>query len=328
MLRLLALLVIAAGGMAAPLLAGEGTPPPAGETSTARPAVPPSPIEEVQLGRKSLRMTVPVTVADRGPYDFVIDTGAERSVLSRELAQALALDDGPTARIMDFAGASMVSTVKVPTLTTGKLVTSNIEAPSLAMANIGAQGMLGIDALQGHRVVLDFDRRRMQLLPAKKHARGDFVIRAASRNGQLIVTQAWFEGAPIKVMIDTGSWLSVGNTAMLKLARRQPRLVAPVLVESVTGRHFRTNYVMVDGVRIGGITFHDFGMSFADVPPFERLGLSDQPALILGLGSLQAFRRVELDFVNHEIAFSLPMTELGIHSACRSDRACTTRWGE
>jgi predicted aspartyl protease len=328
MRRLLALLVIAVGGMATPLLAGDGAPQPTGETSTAKPPVPTMPIEEVQLGKKSLRMTVPVTIADQGPYDFVIDTGAERSVLSRELAQTLGLNDGPMARLTDFAGSSMVSTVKVPMLTTGKLATSNIEAPSLLMANIGAQGMLGIDALQGHKVVLDFDRKRMLLSPAKKHAMGDVVVRASSRSGQLIITKAWFEGKPIAVMIDTGSWLSVGNKAMLALARRQPRLVGPISIESVTGRFFKANYVTIDGVKIGGITFDDFGLSFADVPPFDRLGLRDKPALILGLGSLQAFRRVELDFVNHEIAFSLPVRQIDIHDPCRAGRSCTSLRGE
>jgi predicted aspartyl protease len=324
MRRLLALLTMTTGVVAALLLAGESTPLLAGETSTARPPVPPSPIQEVQLGTKSMRMTVPVTVTDKGPYDFVIDTGAERSVVSQELARALALDDGPMARLMDFAGASIVSTVKVPYLTTGKLVTSNIEAPSLAMANLGAQGMLGIDALQGHKVVLDFDRRRMLLSPAKRHPIGDVVLRASSRNGQLIITKAWFEGKPISVMIDTGSWLSVGNKAMLALAKRQPRFVSPVIVESVTGRSFKADYVMVDGVRVGGINFDKFGMSFADVPLFESLGLRDQPALILGLGSMQAFRRVEIDFVNHEIAFSLPAAQIDIHNLCSTGRTCTT----
>ena len=31
------------------------------------------------------RMTVPITIGGRGPFRFIIDTGAERTVISREL---------------------------------------------------------------------------------------------------------------------------------------------------------------------------------------------------------------------------------------------------
>ncbi|MBA2770996.1 MAG: aspartyl protease family protein [Sphingomonas sp.] len=41
------------------------------------------------------RMTVPVSIGGRGPYRFVVDTGAERTVISRELARELSLDAGP-----------------------------------------------------------------------------------------------------------------------------------------------------------------------------------------------------------------------------------------
>lgn len=318
------LAVVAAGALGAPLLADGSAPqPPAGETSTARPpAAPPVPAETVDVGHRTLRMTVPVTVAGRGPYEFLIDTGAERSVVSHELAQALALDQGPTARMFDFAGISSVSTVRVPSLSAGTLATGGIEAPSLAMADIGAPGMLGIDALQGHRVVIDFDRNQMLLMPAKRHAQGDVRIRAARGTGQLVVTKAWYEGTPIAVVIDTGSWPSVGNQAMRALVTRTPRSLGRISVKAVSGRSFDADYVVVPRVKIGGITFEQFALAFADAPPFERFGLKDKPALILGLSSLKLFRRVELDFVNREVAFTLPRPRVEFLSLCRGMAAC------
>ncbi len=303
-------------------LAGEAASPSVGETGTVKAPAPAAPLQEISFGRRTLRITVPVTIAEKGPYDFLVDTGAERSVLSRELAQELALDDGPATRMLDFTGSSIVPTVRVPSLSAGKLMATGIDAPSLAMANLGARGMLGIDALQGHKLVIDFDRKRMLVMPAKRHADGDFVFRAASRDGQLIITKAWFEGKPISVVIDTGSWVSVGNKAMLALASKQPKLIRPISVESVSGRYFHADYVSVDKVKIGGITFNNFALSFADVPPFERLGLRDKPALILGLSSLQLFRRVELDFLNREIAFSMPQQQIDFHILCRRGLAC------
>lgn len=310
--------------MAMPLLAWGGQPQKdAGlPASATKPAA--APAETLGIGELSNRMTVPVSVDGKGPYAFIIDTGAERSVVSRELADTLGLDAGARARLFDFAGTSTVNTVKVSSMTAGSLNTSDMEAPSLAAANLGAPGMLGIDALQGHRVVIDFDRKRMTLAPAKKHPNGEILVRAENRLGQLIVTRATFEDQPISVIIDTGSWVSVGNEAMLALAKRKPRVLGPITVRSVTGRSFRTDFVAVSNLHVGDVRFDNFGLSFADVPPFERFGLRDKPALILGMSALQMFRRVEIDFVNREIAFTLPRPKINFLDVCRNNAVCRT----
>lgn len=327
-MRGIPLLALGAAFVAAPLLAGERMAPLAAIPTPAASATPVADPDSLALNELSRRMTVPVSVADRGPYPFIIDTGAERSVLSRELAVSLNLDAGPRARLFDFTGPSMVDTVRVPSLTLGKLSTPGLDAPALAQANLGAPGMLGIDALQGHKVIIDFNRKRMNLVPAKRHADGDLVIRAGTRTGQLIVSNATFEGHQIAVVIDTGSSLSVGNTAMRKLMKREPRLLGPIQVRSVTGRTFAADYVSVPVVKIGGVVFHDFAMSFADAPPFEHFGLQDRPALILGMSSLRLFSKVELDFLNREIGFTLQRAPIDFMSACRDISSCSVLTGK
>lgn len=282
------------------------------------------PIDERVIGFDNIgrRMTVPATIGDQGPFQFVVDTGAERSVISSELAQSLDLPDGPPARLFDFTGASTVKTVHVPSISVGGFGAGAMEAPSLSMVNLGAAGMLGIDALQGQRIEIDFDRDQMKVTQAKHHPRGDFLVDAQLHVGQLIVTDARFEDQPIAVIVDTGSWVSVGNSAMRALAAARPRLLGPITITSVTGRSFDADYVTIDNLKIGGVRLDNFGLIFADVPPFERFGLADRPALILGMSSLRLFRRVEIDFANREIAFSLPKPPIDLNSACRSFSNC------
>lgn len=310
------LLALGIGTVAGPPLAAQQAEPVIKPASTASPAEPAPDI--LTIGERTNRMTVPVTIGPRGPFPFIVDTGAERSIVSRELAGYLKLLPGSDVKLFDFTGPAEVTTVKIPSLTAGKLGTPAMEAPQLLLADIGAPGVLGIDALQGRKVVLDFNARRMLLRPARRHASGDFVVRAQSRTGQLIVTKAWFNNQPIAVIIDTGSWLSVGNSAMLRLAKRTPRSYGPVAITSVTGRTFTANVVAISDVKIGSIRFDNFGLVFADVPPFDRFGLRDQPALILGMSSLRLFGRVELDFVNREIGFSLPRPQIDFHDICRN----------
>ncbi len=318
------LLCVGAGVLAASHLTAQQIASPAVLPEASQPAIPSaSPTPDVlDFGQRSDRMTVPVTIGPHGPFPFIVDTGAERSVVSRELAGLLKLSLGAPARVFDFTGPADVSTVKVPSLTAGALGTNDMEAPQLLMADIGAPGMLGIDALQGQSIVLDFYRKRMTLKRARRHASGDVVVSAKSRTGQLIVTKAWFNDHPIAVIIDTGSWLSVGNNAMLRLAKRAPRSYGPVVVTAVTGRSFTSDFVTVSDVRVGTVNFNNFGMVFADVPPFSRFGLRDQPALILGMSSLKLFSRVELDFVNREVGFTMARKGIDVHDTCRTSAAC------
>lgn len=319
MRRLGSCVVLAGAVLAMPLLAQKnaGLPAPAAEPTPAG--------QTFGLGEATSRMTVPVEIAGKGPYPFIIDTGAERSVVSRELAQSLGLDAGSRARLFDFSGASTVDTVRVPSLSSGMLSTAAMEAPALAAAHLGAPGMLGIDALQGRKVVIDFDRRQMTVLPATRRTRGEVVVDADARAGQLIVTDATFEGHKIAVIVDTGTWVSVGNKAMLALARRKPHSLGPITIWSVTGKSFATDFVAVNDLRIGGVRFDNFGMSFADVAPFERFGLGGRPALIMGMSSLKLFRRVEIDFLNRRVGFTLPRPPIDFHNVCRGGTAACKR---
>lgn len=317
------LLFVSAGGLAATHLAAQRVASPSGLPTASQPVPSANPTPDViDFRERGDRMTVPVTIGPHGPFPFIVDTGAERSVVSRELAGFLKLPLGAPLRVFDFIGPADVSTVRVPSLTAGALGTDSMEAPQLLMADIGAPGMLGIDALQGQSIVLDFYRKRMTLKRARRHASGDIVVSARSRTGQLIVTKAWFNGQPIAVIVDTGSWLSVGNTAMLRLAKRTPRSYGPVVVTAVTGRSFTSDFVTVSDVRVGTVNFNNFGMVFADVPPFGRFGLRDQPALILGMSSLKLFSRVELDFVNREVGFTMARKGIDVHDTCRTSAAC------
>ncbi|MEI9853098.1 MAG: aspartyl protease family protein [Sphingomonas sp.] len=52
----------------------------------------------LDLGQLDDRLTVAVAVGSSGPYNFIIDTGAERTVVSRELAGQLGLAAGAPVR--------------------------------------------------------------------------------------------------------------------------------------------------------------------------------------------------------------------------------------
>ncbi|MGI4949359.1 MAG: retropepsin-like aspartic protease, partial [Janthinobacterium lividum] len=229
MRALLPLLVIAA-----PVVAQTTPPaaPPAAASATGEASGP------VAVDDTGLRMTVPVTVAGAGPFAFLIDTGAQRTVISRELAQALGLAPGRSVRVTAMAGVAATPTVIIPALTIspGGDTGVRIEAPTFATENLGAAGLLGLDTLHDRRITIDLDARTISIAPAGKRrppsddVPGEIVVRARSRLGQLIVTDAYVDTVRVRVILDTGSVVTIGNEALRRrLAGRTGRITPIVL---------------------------------------------------------------------------------------------------
>lgn len=295
--------LIAAAVIAVPLSAQNAKLPP---TAPIDPVATP---DTIGLGAEDTRMTVPVSIGASGPYRFVIDTGSERTVVSRELAGTLNLAAGRRVRVTTMTGQGELGTFLLPALQVSMVKPDTIEAPAVSEANLGAPGMLGIDALKGHAVSIDFDHNLMEVRPAKKRGTAagpdDIVIRAKNLYGQLIVTDASYGGRRISVVIDTGSPITIGNLAMLKRVRTEKSL-GNIGLLSVTGQWLQADYRIIDSLGIAGIEFKNVPIGFADALPFKRFGLTDTPALMLGMDTLKLFRRVQIDFANREIRLTLP----------------------
>jgi predicted aspartyl protease len=256
------------------------------------------------------RMTVPVSIDGRGPFSFLIDTGSERTVVSRDIAGELMLKFAEIARLVSIAGSKMVETVYVPDLTLGRQNYGEVVAPILEAHHIGADGILGLDGLQDQRILFDFTTNAISIEDvAKRAVSSDFeiIVTARRRSGQLIFTDATLGGKRISVVIDTGAQSNIGNLALLrrlgsgkKLTQEQGSLV------SVTGQSVTVNSGMANDFRIGRAQFEFVPIVFADSQAFAELGLDKTPALLLGMGTLRLFSRMMIDFKQRRVLFDMP----------------------
>lgn len=260
---------------------------------------------------RSDRMTVPVRIGAGGPFRFIVDTGSERTVVSRELAQRLRLSAGAPVRMHSMTEVSNVETALVPALRVGRRTVSNIEAPTLGQQTLGADGLLGVDSLASQRVELDFRTNEMIVTRSQAPERGwdgdAIVVRARSRFGRLILVDASFDGERVYVILDTGAQISIGNEALRRRLERRRRLAPtePIEVVSVTGGRMMVDYGVARRVRIGGVEISDLPVAFADVAPFRKLDLLERPAILLGMDALQLFERVSMDFATREVRLQL-----------------------
>ena len=278
----------------------------------------------------SSRMTAPVQINGKGPFQFVVDTGANRTVVSAELADSLGLRPGPIANVHGVAGVEPTRTAAIDELRVGSVVSRNLLAPCLPRQRLGADGLIGVDVLRNRKVLMDFRRGELLIsadslrdlgpLDLRQESTGQsrsdlgpkVTVPAKFRFGQLIIIGADVRRRPVTAFLDSGSQSTVGNSAMGALvsadlsAPRAVRLSVPVL--SATGQTAMGELGMTPLLKIGGLTITGLPTVFADLHVFDLWGLRDRAALLIGVDVMRQFNAIELDYRDRKVIFYLKVT--------------------
>jgi predicted aspartyl protease len=258
------------------------------------------------------RMTVPVSIKGMGPYKFLIDTGAQATVLSRDLADRLELNDRRPAVLVGAASRMAVETAAIDGIELGSRSFNVATAPLVEGQNLGgADGILGLDSLQGQRVLIDFREKAIHVADARELGgnRGyEIVVKAQRRLGQLIITAARIDGIKVAVIIDTGAQGSTGNPVLQQRMRRL-RDAGQGTMTDVNGKSLSGAVRVARELEVDRVQLHTLPLLFADSPTFHALGLSGEPALILGMEQLRLFNRVAIDFNTQRVLFDLPSAD-------------------
>ena len=256
------------------------------------------------------RLTVAVRLGQSRAYRFLVDTGSDRTSVSRQLAGDLGLEERPRALMHSATGPSRVRIARVPELHFGGRSVTDIRAPMLEAGDIGADGILGIDALRSRQVVFDFGRSSLAIHAEKEAAleEGAILVRARRRAGRLVITDAQIDGQRVSVVLDTGSSVSIANSALRRKLERKGAVAlgGPIDLVSVTGATLRGEQGSIAALDIGGARLEGLQVVFADAHSFRQLGLNERPALLLGMNALRGFDQVTIDFAAKRLALVLP----------------------
>ena len=265
--------------------------------------------EDLKAREVSTRLNVDVKINGRGPYRFVVDSGADTSVVGLRIAHDLELPMGQPAILNATTSRNIVDRVKVAALSIGTSTIPDLELPALRESDVGGDGLIGIDALTEQRLMMDFEAHQVRVEDARKPVRslpGEIVVTARRLRGQLILTEVRAGSVGLDAVIDTGSEVTIGNLALRdKLLGRHGTRFWTVQATGVTGVSVPLQMAVIGHLQLGPITLQDVPIAFADVPPFKMFGLADQPALLLGTDLLETFRRISLDFRARKVRFQL-----------------------
>ncbi len=257
------------------------------------------------------RVVAPVMVNGAGPFRFIIDTGANRTVLSAGLAERLGLTPQGAAEVHSINGVETAPLAPLTSLAFGNLDMAPRAAPVLTgPVFAGAHGLLGVDGLTGMRLTMDMVRRCVEIAPARTpvgsrdwtHARGEL------RFNNLVVVPALIGGVHANVLIDTGSTATLANSAL-----REALGVAPVArLDDDTQRAYTAgrpvvleHYMVIPRLDVGDVTITNVAAHIGDFHIFDLWGLADAPTLLVGMDVLSQTRAVAIDYRRASVHFRI-----------------------
>ena len=255
------------------------------------------------------RVMTQVMVNGKGPFRFVIDTGASRSTLSPHLAKALGLTVPTGRRVMlnGVTGAAEVPTVVVDSLEIGSLKFVQQHLPVIFTSIMGnADGILGVAGFQDQRIDVDFKRDRVSVAESNgRRPHYSMVTARANRNdnGLMIIDMRVGRRILTKAVIDTGAERTLGNP-VLQEAINKGKKHTPVsaIVHGATPDITDGDMQEIRQARIGDLTLSNMDVIFADFHVFRLWGLDKEPALLIGMDMLGVLDRLVIDYRRNEVS--------------------------
>jgi predicted aspartyl protease len=257
------------------------------------------------------RVMTHVMVNGKGPFRFVIDTGASRSTLAPHLARSLGLQNSVGRNVMlnGVTGAAEVPTVAVDSIEIGALKFENQNLPVIFTSIMGnADGILGVAGFHNQRIDVDFKRDRVTVLESNGRRPSFTLVTArAHRNasGLMILDMRVGRRIKVKAVIDTGAERTLGNLALQNennKNRRSKRQVISAVVHGATPDITDGDVQIVKEAKIGDMTLTNFEVIFADFHVFKHWELDQEPAMLIGMDMLGVLDRLVIDYRRNEVS--------------------------
>jgi predicted aspartyl protease len=253
------------------------------------------------------RVLAPAYVNGHGPYRFIVDSGASQCAISRDLVTRLALPRAGKAAVSvsTTTGRSSAPVAQIESFEVGTLRMGRLSMPVIE-ASTAQSGVVGVNALMGKQLDVDFVRRRVMLsADANPPAHGPFVttLSVEQRFGGLLLAIGSVRGVGCKLIVDTGAQTTIGNLA---LARRLDaevdveRPIDPLIVQTpeATLALARLPSAVPISVGAGGgkSPAATLSIACADLPIFALWELAEEPAALLGMDFLARQSRFVIDY--------------------------------
>ncbi len=255
------------------------------------------------------RVVAAVRIDGKGPFRFIVDTGANHSTISPGLAITLGLK--PSARqlieVAGVTGTAQEASVFIAKLQAGDLVIADSRFPVIwAPVMAGAEGILGAAGLSRDRLLVNFEHDQVFITRSHTEALpwGFTRVWATRLHGGLLSVPGRVGNIRVRAVIDTGSQRTLGNLALYRQLFAEEQGKGKYVNADVYGATRQVGLgklQLAPSINLGAIKIGDVGLVFGNFPIFRAWGLTTRPTIILGMDVLGTVKAFVIDFRYGEI---------------------------
>lgn len=158
-------------------------------------------------------LLVPVEVNGQSAQAFILDTGAARSVISKEMAATAGIMVERAETIMSAGGPMDVQVGARTTIAVGgleqPLPVTIADMSAIQAAGIDVNGVLGVDYLRGYAVTIDRKTSQLELSTSGNDAKGAMTFTLDSKKPLILVDALINDTGPWAVGLDRGAIMSI-----------------------------------------------------------------------------------------------------------------------
>lgn len=223
-------------------------------------------------------IVVTLTAGQAGPVGFILDTGADTTIVDTSIATRLSLIPLRPVQQTTLTGIRMVPRASLATLSAGSVAISNLPVMVEDLASVHRidshiQGIVGQDFLSHFNYLLDY-RRHLVRIEAASEIRdtleGGRVQIDAGANRMIVASEGQsLRSATLHLLLDSGA-------SSLVLVRRGSQALDVPAFDSVqeTTSNGSTSLRLgkVRKLTVGSEQFHDVAVTLSAVDPIEPIG--------------------------------------------------------
>jgi len=261
------------------------------------------------------RVATDVFINGKGPFSFLLDTAATRSMMFEHLRARLgiATTGGQPLTVYGMQNIGTAAPIVTDELRLSGETIRNLAMGVLPEDSDTADGLLGMDALSNYLVVLDRANMRLKLLTPDDSEAADFrdwpSLSLTRRTAKDTAANLWLMrgsvgGVSVTSLLDMGSGMTILNWSaaeQLGLKRTTfPREGVPQKLRDALGTVEPIIFATGLTIWLGGHVFTNQTVLIANVRVFQYFHLDQQPAAIMGSGLLKD-NSLAIDFARQRL---------------------------